>query len=204
MAFSRSSRRPVLPRAIHKELAVSILTVCGVLSTVGISYLVRRVPVFRHLVVAGETHFVFFVIYGLAISLIASASKVMRKRDTVILLLAATIIWVTFVEARQLLGMIRFLVFASLITLGVLLSDRAWLGSRGLLRVLAGALLPAVLCCAAGFIYYGLVAYFGHAQMTFSRELAVGSSWGFSLGLAVGLGLAMGGEVLRWMSRESS
>jgi hypothetical protein len=69
-------------------------------------------------------------------------------------------------------------------------------------RVAFGALLPAGLCCAAGLAYYGLVAWFGHAAAGPARELAVGGAWGFSLGLAVGLGLALGSEVLRWMNKE--
>jgi hypothetical protein len=156
----------------------------------------------KHVVVSAETHFVFFVVYGLAISLIAAASKMIRKRDAVIVILAATIAWVIFVETRQLLGMIRFLVFASLATLGVLAGDRAWSGVKPWQRVAFGALLPAGLCCAAGLAYYGLVARFGHAAAGPARELAVGGAWGFSLGLAVGLGLALGSEVLRWMSKE--
>jgi hypothetical protein len=192
-----------LARTAHKELAVSVLTVCGTLATIGISYLLRKVPSLKHLVVTAEAHFVFFVVYGLAISLVAAASTVLRKRDTVILILAATITWVIFVETRQLLGMIRFLVFSSLVTTGVLASGRAWLGSRPWRRVVFGALLPAGMCCAAGLVYYGLVARFGHTAMTQPRDLVIGAAWGFSLGLAVGLGLAIGSEVLRWMNKES-
>jgi len=152
--------------------------------------------------VGAEAHFVFFVVYGLAISLIAAASRMIRKRDTVILILAATIAWVIFVETRQLLGMTRFLVFASLATLGVLVSDRTWAGTTPWRRVAFGALLPAGLCCVAGLAYYGLVAGFTHAATGSARELAAGGAWGFSLGLAVGLGLAIGSEALRWMNKE--
>jgi hypothetical protein len=193
---------PPLAVTIRKELAVSLLTICGVLSTVAVSYAVRRVPVFRHAAVAGEAHFVFFVVYGLAISLVAAASTVIRRRDTVIVILAATIAWVVFVEARQLLGMLRFLVFASLATAGVLAGGRAAPGSKPWHRIARGAALPGGLCCAAGLAYYGLVAYFGHAQAAAARELLVGGVWGLSLGLAVGLGLALGREALRWMSRD--
>jgi len=156
----------------------------------------------KHVVVGAEAHFVFFVVYGLAISLIAAASKMIRKRDTVILILAATIAWVIFVETRQLLGMIRFLVFASLATLGVLASDRVLSATKPWRRVAFGALLPAGLCCAAGLAYYGLVARFSQSATGPARELAVGGAWGFSLGLAVGLGLALGSEALRWMNKE--
>jgi hypothetical protein len=180
---------------------VSLLTICGALSTIGVSYLLRRVPFLKHVVVGAETRFVFFVVYGLAISLIAAASRMIRKRDTVILILAATIAWVIFVETRQLLGMIRFLVFASLATLGVLAGERAWAGAKPWRRIAFGALLPAGLCCAAGLAYYGLVARFTYAAMGPARELAVGGAWGFSLGLAVGLGLAIGSEALRWMNK---
>ena len=181
---------------------MSLLTISGALSTIGISYLLRRVPFLKHVVVGAEAHFVFFVVYGLAISLIAAASKQIRRRDTVIVILAATIAWVIFVETRQLLGMIRFLVFTSLATLGVLFSDRAWSGTKPWRRVVSGAILPAGLCCAAGLAYYGLVGRLGHAPTGLARELVAGGAWGFSLGLAVGLGLALGSEALRWMNKE--
>ena len=179
---------------------------CGVLSTVVISYLLRHVAFLRRLDIAGEAHFVGFVVYGLAISLIAAAAKVMRKRDTIILILSATILWVIFVEVRQVLAMVRFLVFASLVTVAVLAADRAWARSRGWLRVIGGALLPAGLCCVAGVVYYGLAGRFGPsaAATSLSKEMVIGITWGISLGLAVGLGLALGSEVLGWLTNKSS
>jgi hypothetical protein len=167
------------------------------------SYLVRRVPFFMHAVIAEEARFVYFVTYGLALSLIASTSMVIRKRDTVIIILAATIIWVIFVETRELLGMIRFLLFASMTTLGVSLADGTGGASRPGLRILGRAILPGVLCGAAGLAYYGLVARLGPVPGDVHRELAVGCAWGFSLGLAVGLGISVGSELVRWMSREN-
>jgi hypothetical protein len=181
-----------------------VLTVCGALSTVLVSYLVRRVPFFMHAVITEEARFVSFVTYGLALSLIASTSIVIRKRDTVIIILAATIMWVIFVETRQLLGMIRFLLFASMTTLGVSWADSAWGTPRSGSRILGRAILPGVLCCVAGLAYYGLAARFGPVPGDVRRELAVGSAWGFSLGLAVGLGISVGSEFVRWMSREDS
>lgn len=163
----------------------------------------RHVPPLKRVVVAAEVHFVHFVVYGFAISLIAAASKLIRKRDTVILILAATIAWVVFVETRQLLGMTRFLVFASLATAGVLASDRAAPAARLWQRVAAGALLPAGLCCGGGLVYYGLVGRFGHTASSLGRELVVGGTWGLLLGFAVGLGLALGSEALRWTSKEN-
>jgi hypothetical protein len=190
---------------IRKELAVSLLTVCGALSTIGISYAVRHIPLLRHAAVAGEAHFVFFVVYGLGISLIAAASTVMRRRDTVIVILAATIAWVVFVEARQLLGMLRFLVFAALATLGVETAGGcAAAGSKVWARLARGTLYPAGLCLAAGLVYYGLAARFGPGPASAARDALVGGVWGFCLGLAVGLGLALGREALRWMSRADS
>jgi hypothetical protein len=181
-----------------------VLTVCGALSTVLVSYLVRRVPFFMHAVIAEGTRFVFFVTYGLALSLIASTSTVIRKRDTVIIILAATITWVVFVETRQLLGMIRFLLFASVTTLGVSLADSVRGPSRTGLRILGRAILPGVLCCVAGLAYYGLVARFGPVPGNVHRELVAGGAWGFFLGFAVGLGISVGSGLMRWMSREGS
>lgn len=174
------------------------------LSTVAVSYLIRHVPALKVLPMAGEAHFVGFVIYGLAISLIASAARVIRRRDTVILLLAATIIWVVFVEVRQISGMFRFLAFASAVTVGVLLGDRLGAGSPRWLRAVGGIFLPGVLCSAAGAAAYGLAALADRVPGRLPGLLAVGVTSGFALGLAVGLGLWAGGELLRWMSREGS
>lgn len=197
-----------MPQSVRKEIVVSVLTVFGVLSTVGVSYILRHVPALKNMAVAGEPHFVGIVIYGLAISLIASAARTIRIRDTIILILAATIVWAIFVEVRQVFGMVRFLLFASVATSGVLLARRAFGTVAGLARVVAGSLIPALACCLAGLVYYGIAARLGHglggAPLSLSRDLPAGAVWGFSLGVAVGLGLSVGGEVLRWMSKEDS
>jgi hypothetical protein len=197
-----------LARTIRKELVVSLLTLCGVLTTVGVSYVLRHVAALKNLAVAGEPHFVGFVVYGLAISLVASAATVVRARDTIILILAAAIAWIVFVEARQILGMVRFLLFTSVATATILLA-RSRLGSSWTWRRLTlWTLAPAVVCSLAGLAYHGLAAGVGRdagaAAADLARETAAGALWGFSLGLAVGLGLALGGEILRWMSREGS
>lgn len=151
-----------------------------------------------------EADFVGFVTYGLAISLVASAARVIRRRDTVILLLAATIVWVVFVEVRQLSGMFRFLVLASAITLGVLRADSLTAGKPRSVRAVWGILLPGVLCGAAGTVYYALAALAGRMPGELPDLLAAAATSGLVLGLAVGLGIWAGGELLRWMSREDS
>jgi hypothetical protein len=179
------------------------LTVCAVLSTIGIAYLLRRVPGMKHMVVSREADFVGFVAYGLAISLIASAARVIRRRDTVILLLAATIIWVVFVEVRQISGMFRFLVLASAVTLGVLRAGSLTASAPRSVRAVWGILLPGVLCGAAGTVYCALAALSGRMPGELPDLLATAATSGLALGVAVGLGLWAGGELLRWMSREN-
>jgi hypothetical protein len=196
-----------LPRGVRKELVVSLLTVFGVLSTVGVSYLLRHVAVLRNMAVAGEPHYVGLVIYGLAISLIVAAATAIRARDAIVLLLAATVIWVVFVEARQIFGMVRFLVFSAVAGAAVLSARRAFGAAGAWLRVAGGTLVPAAACCVAGLAFYGLAARLGHGPAgspCSGRDLAAGAVWGLSLGLAVGLGLSAGSEVVRWMSREDS
>ena len=171
-------------------------------STVGISYLLRRVPGVRQIVVTRDADFVGFVTYGLAISLIASAARVIRRRDAAILILAATIVWVVFVEVRQIAGMLRFLVLASGITLGVLAADGLAAGRPGRARAVWGILLPGALGGAAGTVYYALAGLSGRVPGAVPDLVALGSASGFGLGLAVGLGLWAGGELLRWMNRE--
>jgi hypothetical protein len=197
-----------LPQAVRKELAVSVLTILGVLSTAGVSYLLRHVPALKSMAVSGEPHFVGLVIYGLAVSLVVSAALVMRARDTIILILAATIVWVVFVEVEQVFGMVRFLVFASVATSAVLYAVRSFARARRSVRVLVGSLIPALACSLAGLAYYGLAAGAGTGPADgaagASRDLPAGLVWGFSLGVAVGLGLSVGREILKWMSKEGS
>jgi len=175
-----------------------------VLSTVGVSYLIRHAPALRALAIAGEGYFVGFVTYGLAVSLIASAARVIRRRDTVILLLAATIAWVVFVEVGQIAGMLRFLVYASAVTVGVRRGGRLADGRSPWVRAASGVLTPAAACGVAGTAYYGLAALSGRMPGATPDLLAVGATSGIALGLAVGPGLWAGGELLRWMNREGS
>lgn len=196
-----------MPQGVRKEIAVSVLTVFGVLTTVGVGYLLRHVPAIRDLAVTAEPHIVGLVIYGLAISLVASAARNIRIRDTIILILAATIVWAIFVEAKQISGMVRFLLFCSVATAAVLVARRVFGVAGGWLRVVGGTLVPAIACCLAGLVYYGLARGAGggpSGAAGMGKDLQAGAVWGFSLGMAVGLGLSVGGEVLRWMSREDS
>jgi hypothetical protein len=180
------------------------LTVCGVLSTIGIAYLLLRFPGIKHAVVTRDADLVGFVTYGLAISLIASAARVIRRRDTVIVILAATIIWVVFVEVGQISGMLRFLVSAAAITLGVLAAYGLAAGRPRWARAVWGILLPGVLCGAAGTLYCALAALAGRMPGALPDLLAAAATSGLALGLAVGLGLWAGGELLLWMNRDGS
>lgn len=159
-------------------------------------YVLRHVSPLRRLVIAGEASFVIFTIYGLAFSLISSASTVIRRRDTTILILAATIIWGIFVEEQVALGMIRYIVFAALIVVGVLASRKGSTGLPGAKRILLGGVVPAVLCGVGGFVYHGLVDWLARSGPGTGRAMLGGLSWGISLGLAVGLGISIGNEVV--------
>ena len=163
----------------------------------------RHVAPLRRLVIAGEASFVVFTIYGLAFSLMSSASTVIRRRDTIILILAATIIWGIFVEEQVALGMIRYLFFAVLIVVGVLVSRRGSAGSSGAKRILLGGIVPAVLCGVGGFIYLGLVDWLARSGADTGRAMLGGLSWGLSLGLAVGLGVSIGNEVVECLVRKA-
>ncbi|MFZ1946764.1 MAG: hypothetical protein WAW06_04400 [bacterium] len=198
-----------MSQPIRKETAIILLTVLGALSTMGVSYALRHIAALQKLAIAGESHFVGFIVYGLAISLVASAATAMRARDTIILILAGAIAWIVFVEARDILGMVRFLLFTSAATATVLLARGRLTRSPAWRRLAFGALVPAVVCAIAGLAYHGLAAGLSRGQggagaPDLAREIAAGTLWGFSLGLAVGVGLALGGEVVRWMSREGS
>jgi hypothetical protein len=126
----------------------------------------------------------------------------MRGRDTVILILAATIIWGVFVETGGRVRMIRFLLFASGVTYMLRLADRVWAGAATGRRMFGGIASPALVCLLIGLVYFAITARFRGNVLPHS--LLTGATWGFSLGLAVGLGLSIGGELLKWMSRDGS
>lgn len=165
----------------------------------------RRATLLRSLVIAAGQAFVGFTIYGFALSLIAAASTVIRRRDTIILILAATIIWGIFVVEGRPSGMIHFLLFAALVTAGVLAARGLATGFGSAARIGLGALLPAVLCGAGGLVYYGLAGPSSAEVLDLKAGLSMGFSWGLALGVAVGLGLSVGAEVLEWMlSKDKS
>ena len=173
------------------------------LSTVAISYLLRHLAAVGDLVVADQADFIGFVIYGLAISLVVAASRSMRARDTAILILGATIIWGVFIETGDRIGMIRFLLFAAATTYVLRLADRVSGGAGRGWRMLAGIAGPALVCLLIGLGYFAVWARAGSGNVL-HRSLITGGTWGFSLGLAVGLGLSVGGELLKWMSKDGS
>jgi hypothetical protein len=192
-----------LPRRIPKELRVSVLTVFGVLSTVGIGLLLRRIPALGRLVLAGEDAFVTFNIYGLAFSLIASASTVIRRRDTTILILAATVMWGIFVAEGLASEMIRFVMFASLITLGVRMGlGRVVDASRGA-RVGPSTVMGGMLSALGGLVYYWAGPLLGAPDSAVAGGIAVGLLWGLSLGVAVSVGVSSVNEVVDWMARKA-
>jgi hypothetical protein len=195
---------PALARGIPKELTVSVLTVFGALSTVGIGLLLRRTPLGESIVV-DHAAFVVFNIYGLAFSLISSAGTVIRRRDTVILILAATIMWGIFLAQHLALEMIRFLIFASLITVGVLAGKAIAAGRSGAVRIAVSAVLSGVLCGIGGLLYHGLSLLPGPAPSGSAAGPVASVCWGLSLGVAVGLGVSIGNEVAGWVvSKEGS
>lgn len=151
--------------------------------------------------ITGEEAFVVFTTYGLAFSLIASASIVIRSRDTIILILAATVIWGVFVESNKNLGMVRYITFAALITVGVAVGRRLSAYRPAAVRVAVTAAAPAALCGAGGLLYYGLLGAFRPAVVDLGRGWAFGLSWGLSLGLAVGFGVAAGCEIVECIVR---
>ncbi len=140
-----------------------------------------------------------FVTYGLAYSLIASAATAVRRRDAMIVILASTVFWGIFVESER-GSMARFLIFATLITIGILSALWMTRRNRASLRIVAGAALPALLCGFGGFIIYGF-AIGANIPDSLYGSLSSGFTWGFSLGIAVGLGVTLGVEVLRWRMR---
>lgn len=191
-----------LPRRIPKELRVSVLTVFGVLSTIAVGLLLRRIPALGRLVLAGEDAFVTFNIYGLAFSLMASASTVIRRRDTTILILAATIIWGIFVAKGLASEMIRFILFAALITIGIRMGiGRTVKASRGA-RIGLSTVMGGIFCAVGGLVYYWVGGLLGAPESSVAGGIAVGLLWGLSLGIAVSVGVASGNEVLDWIARK--
>jgi hypothetical protein len=141
--------------------------------------------------------------YGLAFALISSAATVIRRRDTTILILAATIIWGIFVEKGNSLGMVRYLTFAVLMTLGVMLGRRTAIGRRPFMRISMGAVTPALLCGVGGLVYYVIIGQTGRVAADLGATWTFGLSWGLSLGLAVGMGVAVGCEIVGCMVRKA-
>ena len=175
----------------------------GVLSTIGVGLFLRRIPALCSLVLAGEGAFVTFNIYGLAFSLIASASTVMRRRDTTILILAATVIWGIFVAEGLASEMIRFILFASLITIGIRIGTSRPEGVRGGCRIGYATLLGGALCAAGGMVYYAAGNLLGATSAAVAGGVAVGFLWGLSLGAAVSIGVCSGAEVVDWIARKA-
>jgi hypothetical protein len=147
--------------------------------------------------------FVGFTIYGLALSLVVSAATVIRRRDTTILILAATIVWGIFVEGETTAGMIRFLTFAALIALGVLWARRLAERSHAGTRIVLGTVLPAVLGGLGGLIFHGLAERL-LSETVYGGSAVGGLTWGLWLGLAVGLGVTIGGEMVEWIVRKAT
>jgi hypothetical protein len=191
-----------LPRRIPKELRVSLLTVFGVLSTIGIGLVLRHIPALSRLVLAGEDAFVTFNIYGLAFSLIASASIVMRRRDTTILILAATILWGIFMAKGLASEMIRFVIFAALITIGVRVGRAAMVDGARAARIGLSTFVAGVLCALGGLVYYWAGRLVAAPESAVAGGIAVGLLWGLSLGAAVAVGVTLGNEVLDWMASK--
>jgi hypothetical protein len=169
---------------------------------VGIGLVLRHFEWLRSLAASTETEFVVFVSYGLALSLICASSNVMRGRDTIILTLAATLIWGIFVEGHRLL-MLRFLAFAWLILAGLQLSHRLVAASRVGPRVLVGTLLPAAFCGIGGLVYYGVMGFVAPLDLQITGGLTGGLVWGGTLGLAIGLGISAGNGIKRWLMNRA-
>ena len=145
-----------------------------------------------------------FNIYGLAFSLIASASTVIRRRDTTILILAATIIWGIFMAGGLTSEMIRFVLFAALITIGLRIGlGRARQVSRGA-RICLSTATGGVLCALGGLLYYWAGGLLGAPESAVAGGTAVGVLWGLSLGVAVCVGVSSGNEVVDWIAGKAT
>ena len=203
----RSSRYigggPALARRIPKELKVIILTVFGILCTIGVGLILRRLLPLGNLLNIGREAFIIFNIYGYAFSLIAAASTVIRRRDRIILILAATVMWGIFVAEEMALEMVRFILFASLITVGVRIGRRITAKSVAG-RVLLRAGICALICGIGGLAYHGFGSLFGVPEYCLMGGLSTALSWGLALGFAVGLGISLGSEVVEWMAKRAA
>ncbi len=173
-----------------------MLTVFGVLSTIGIGLMLHRIPALGRLVLKGQNAFVIFNIYGLAFSLIGSASTVMRRRDTTILILAATVMWGIFMARGMSSEMIRFLLFAALITIGLRIGGRRVAMASSAARIGLNTLIGGAMAGIGGMIYYGVGGLLGAPDAATAGGVAVGLLWGLSLGVAVNLGVVSGSEVV--------
>jgi hypothetical protein len=180
-----------------------VLTVFGVLSTIAVGLVLRRIPALNRLVLTGRHAFVIFNVYGLAFSLIAAASTVMRRRDTTILILAATVMWGIFMAKGMSSEMVRFLLFASLITAGLRVGRgrAATLSHAG--RIGLSTVLGGTMAGIGGLLYYGVGGALGAPDAATAGGLAVGLLWGLSLGVAVNLGVASGSEVIDCIAAEA-
>jgi hypothetical protein len=168
-----------------------------------VGLLLRRIPALGRLVLAGEDAFVTFNIYGLAFSLVASASTVIRRRDTAILILAATVMWGIFMAKGLASEMIRFILFATLITVGVRMGigrgSQASRGTQAGFSTIAGG----ILCAIGGLLYYWMGGILGAPQSAVAGGIAVGLLWGLSLGVAVCVGVSAGNEVIDWLVKRA-
>ncbi len=176
---------------------------CGIVTTIGVGLLLRHLlPVGNRLIISREA-FVIFNIYGHAFSLIAAASTVIRRRDTTILILAATIMWGIFVAEELAVGMVRFLAFSTLITIGIRIGLRRMVECPGPGRVLLTSLLTGALCGIGALVYHGVGTLLDFANYGLMGTAGVAFCWGFALGFAVALGISLGHEVVEWMMRKA-
>jgi hypothetical protein len=175
----------------------------GILCTIVIGMTLRRILPADSLMVMGRDAFVVFNIYGHVFSLIAAGSTVIRRRDRIILIQAATILWGIFAAENLASEMVLFLVFASLMTLGVLTGRKRLACWSKTLRVLLTAAMTAISCGVGGLVYHGLHNVFAPSEYAFTGSPGIVLVWGFALGFAVGLGIALGTEVVEWMMRKA-
>jgi len=177
--------------------------VCGILTTIGIGLVLRYLlPVGNRLIISREA-FVIFNIYGHAFALIAAASTVIRRRDTTILILAATIMWGIFVAEEMAMEMVRFLAFSTLVTIGIRIGLMRRAEHPGLRRVLLTSVLTGAFCGLGGLVYHAVGSLLGSADYGLMGSLGVALFWGFALGFAVALGISLGSEVVEWMTRRA-
>jgi hypothetical protein len=159
-------------------------------------------PFGNRLIISREA-FVIFNIYGHAFSLIAAASTVIRRRDTTILILAATIMWGIFLAEEMAMEMVRFLAFSTLITIGIRIGLRRMAERPGPGRVLLTSVLAGLLCGIGGLVYHGVGSLLNSADYGLMGSAGVALFWGFVLGFAVALGISLGFEVVEWMMRKA-